>query len=418
MPRRTIIKLWPLFFGLSLIGLAVGVQGSLLGVRAELEGFQDALIGLLMSAYFAGFLVGSLLAPGLINQVGHIRTFAAVSGLASITILIHASFVEPWTWAGMRFVTGFAFSSIYVVSESWLNQAATNENRGQILSLYMVILLAGTCAGQFMLNLAEPTGFALFILISVMVSFAALPILMTVLPTPAPEDSERVSIRHLWRRAPMGVMGLVLVQWSCSVVFGMGAVFAAKLGLGVREVAAFMGSLMAGGMILQWPLGRLSDIIDRRWVIGASSLCAVVAALFASREVGASNTLYMCAFLFGGFCLSLYSLVVALTHDHLRPAEIIPASGTIVMVSGLVSICGPVMVAFGMQWYGLDSFFQMLAVALTLLAVISIWRVLTVPALPPEYKTHSTLQSAATPVGSVLHPEEKEVVAPAREQAA
>ena len=175
MSVRTVINLWPLFFGLSLIGLAVGVQGTLLGVRAELEGFSDALIAVVMSAYFAGFLAGSLLAPKLILQVGHIRTFGAVTALASVTILIHASFVEPWTWATMRLLTGFAFSCIYVVAESWLNQAASNDTRGQLLSIYMVILLAGTFAGQFMLNLADPTGFALFILISVMVSLPPSP---------------------------------------------------------------------------------------------------------------------------------------------------------------------------------------------------------------------------------------------------
>jgi MFS family permease len=410
MPVRTVVNLWPLFFGLSLIGLAVGVQGSLLGYRAELEGFSDGLIGLVMSAYFAGFLAGSLLAPKLILQVGHIRTFGAVTALASVTILIHASFVEPWTWAGMRLLTGFAFSSIYVVAESWLNQAANNRNRGQLLSVYMVILLAGTSAGQFMLNLADPAGFALFILISIMVSFAAIPILMTVLPTPPLEETERVSVAHLWRRAPMGVIGIVLVQWCTSVVFGMGAVYGAKMGMSVREVSWFMGSLMAGGMVLQWPLGKLSDHMDRRWVMGVASICAVVAALFAGEQTQAGWWLYGYAFLFGGFCLSQYSLVVALTHDHLRPAEIIPASGTIVMLSGWVSITGPLMVAYGLGSFGLHSFFPMMAGVLLLMAVISIWRVIFVPALPLEYKTHSTMQAAATPVGSVLHPEEKEVV--------
>ena len=165
--------------------------------------------------------------------------------------------------------------------------------------------------------------------------------------------------------------------------------------------------MMAGGMVLQWPLGRLSDLVDRRWVIGFSGLFAVAAALLASQQMVAGQWLYIFAFLFGGFCLSQYSLVVALTHDHLRPAEIIPASGTIVMLSGMVAICGPLMVAFGMQQWGLSAYFQMLAVVMLLLALIAFWRALTVPALPAEYKTHSTLQATVAPVGSVLHPEEK-----------
>jgi MFS family permease len=408
MALRTLITVWPLFFGLSLIGLAVGVQGSLLGVRAELEGFDDGLIGLLMSCYFAGFLAGSVYAPRLIGTVGHIRTFGALAALASVTILVHASFVDPWTWAAMRFLTGFAFSAIYVVSESWLNQAATNENRGQILSLYTIILLAGICAGQFMLKLADPRDFDLFILISVMVSMAAMPILMTVLPTPPQEESERVTIPHLWRRAKMGVIGIVLAQWCSSVVFGMGAVYAAKLGMSVGEVANFMAAMMAGGMVVQWPLGRVSDLVDRRWVMGVACILAAGAAVMAGRHSTASWELYLLAFLFGGFTLSLYSLVVALTNDHLRPAEIIPASGTIVMVSGLASVSGPLMAASLMQTLGMGSFFLMLAAALLLMAAISIWRVLTIPALPPEYKTHSTLQAAPAPVGTILHAEEDE----------
>jgi MFS family permease len=409
MPVKTLFSIWPLFAGLSLIGLAVGVQGSLLGVRAELEGFDDYLIGLLMSCYFAGFLAGSLLTPKMIQRVGHIRMFAALSAVASVTILIHAIYIEPWAWALMRLLTGFAFSTIYVVSESWLNQASTNANRGQTLSIYTSILLAGICAGQFMLNLANPLDFTLFILISVMVSVAAVPILLSPIQTPAIEEIERVTIRHLWYRTPMGVTGIVLSQWVSSILFGMGAVYGTKLGMSISEIASFMGAMMAGGMILQWPLGKISDMVDRRWVIGFACLFAVAFALLISRESEASLKLYTLIFLFGGCSLSLYSLVVALTNDHLRPSEIVPASGTVVLIAGLTSITGPITAVFWLQLFGLQSFFQLLAVALLLLAGISIWRVLTIPALPTEYKTQSTLQAAAIPVGTVLHAEEEPV---------
>lgn len=406
MPVKTVVSIWPLFAGLSLIGLAVGVQGSLLGVRATLEGFDDFLIGLLMSCYFAGFLAGSLLTPKMIQRVGHIRIFAALSAVASVTILIHSIYVEPWAWALMRLFTGFAFSTIYVVSESWLNQASTNANRGQMLSIYTAILLAGICAGQFMLNLANPLDFTLFILISVMVSVAAVPILLSVVITPTIEDSDRVTIRHLWYRTPMGVTGIVLSQWVSSILFGMGAVYATKLGFTVYQVANFMGAMMAGGMILQWPLGKLSDMIDRRWVMGFACLCAVGFALLISRESEASLKLYGLIFAFGGCSLSLYSIVVALTNDHLRPSEIVPASGTIVLISGLTSITGPITAVFWLQIFGLQSFFVLLASCLLLLAGISIWRVLTIEALPSEYKGQVILQAATAPVGTVLHAED------------
>ena len=407
MPVKIIISIWPLFAGLSLIGLAVGVQGSLLGVRAELEGFDDYLIGLLMSCYFAGFLAGSLLTPKMIQRVGHIRIFAALSAVASVTILIHAIYVEPWAWALMRLFTGFAFSTIYVVSESWLNQSSNNANRGQILSIYTTILLAGICAGQFMLNLANPLDFTLFILISVMVSVAAVPILLSVMITPAIEETERVSIRHLWYRTPMGVTGIILSQWVSSILFGMGAVYATKLGFSVYQVANFMGAMMAGGMILQWPLGKLSDMVDRRWVMSVACLVAVLCALLISRESEASIRLYVMIFMFGGCSLSLYSIVVALTNDHLRPSEIVPASGTIVLISGLTSITGPITAVFWLQIFGLQSFFVLLASCLLLLAGISLWRLLTIEALPSEYKGQVILQAATAPVGTILHAEDE-----------
>lgn len=412
MPVKIIISIWPLFAGLSLIGLAVGVQGSLLGVRAELEGFDDYLIGLLMSCYFAGFLAGSLLTPKMIQRVGHIRIFAALSAVASVTILIHAVYVEPWAWALMRLLTGFAFSTIYVVSESWLNQSSNNANRGQILSIYTTILLAGICAGQFMLNLANPMDFTLFILISVMVSVAAVPILLSVIITPAIEETERVSIRHLWYRTPMGVTGIILSQWVSSILFGMGAVYATKLGFSVYQVANFMGAMMAGGMILQWPLGKLSDMIDRRWVMSVACLVAVFFALLISRESDASIRLYVLIFIFGGCSLSLYSIVVALTNDHLRPSEIVPASGTIVLISGLTSITGPITAVFWLQIFGLQSFFVLLASCLLILAGISLWRLLTIEALPSEYKGQVILQAATAPVGTILHAEDEPIETP------
>ena len=412
MPVKIIISIWPLFAGLSLIGLAVGVQCSLLGVRAELEGFDDYLIGLLMSCYFAGFLAGSLLTPKMIQRVGHIRIFAALSAVASVTILIHAIYVEPWAWALMRLLTGFAFSTIYVVSESWLNQSSNNANRGQILSIYTTILLAGICAGQFMLNLANPMDFTLFILISVMVSVAAVPILLSVIITPAIEETERVSIRHLWYRTPMGVTGIILSQWVSSILFGMGAVYATKLGFSVYQVANFMGAMMAGGMILQWPLGKLSDMVDRRWVICVACLMAVLFALLISRESEASIRLYVLIFIFGGCSLSLYSIVVALTNDHLRPSEIVPASGTIVLISGLTSITGPITAVFWLQIFGLQSFFVLLASCLLILAGISLWRLLTIEALPSEYKGQVILQAATAPVGTILHAEDEPIETP------
>jgi MFS family permease len=245
-----------------------------------------------------------------------------------------------------------------------------------------------------------------------MVSVAAVPILLSVIITPAIEETERVSIRHLWYRTPMGVTGIILSQWVSSILFGMGAVYATKLGFSVYQVANFMGAMMAGGMILQWPLGKLSDMIDRRWVMSVACLIAVLFALLISRESEASIRLYVLIFIFGGCSLSLYSIVVALTNDHLRPSEIVPASGTIVLISGLTSITGPITAVFWLQIFGLQSFFVLLASCLLVLAGISLWRLLTIEALPSEYKGQVILQAATAPVGTILHAEDEQIEAP------
>jgi MFS family permease len=258
-----------------------------------------------------------------------------------------------------------------------------------------------------MLNLADPAGFTLFILISVMVSIAAVPILLSVVKTPPIEETERVTIRHLWYRTKVGVIAIIMSQWVSSILFSMGAVYATKLGFGIAQVACFMGAMMAGGMIIQWPLGKLSDLIDRRWVIGFSSLVAVLIAIIMSFINQASGWLYSLVFLFGGCSLSLYSIVVAFTNDHLRPSEIVPASGTIILISGLTSITGPITAVFWLEIFGLKSFFILIAVSLLIMGLINIWRALTIPRLPVEYKVQSTLQAAPAPVGTLLHGEEE-----------
>ena len=133
------VVLWSLLLGMGMLMLANGLQGSLLGIRASSEGFSNTMTGIIMSAYFAGFLLGSTLAPRKLRRVGHVRTFAALASITSVCILIHALYVVPEVWIAMRFITGFAFAGLYVVAESWLNSQATNQMRGRLLAIYMVI---------------------------------------------------------------------------------------------------------------------------------------------------------------------------------------------------------------------------------------------------------------------------------------
>ena len=208
---RVIASAWALLLGTGMLMLGNGLQNSLLGVRASLEGFETTTTGVIMSGYYVGFLAGSTLTPKIVKNVGHVRVFSALASLASAAVLLHAVFVNPVSWIGMRMITGFCYAGIYVVSESWLNQRATNETRGQLLSVYMVVLLGDMAVGQFLLNLAPPDGFVLFVVASVLISLAMVPIALTAGSAPAFEAPSRVSPWQLYKLSPLGMVGACLV---------------------------------------------------------------------------------------------------------------------------------------------------------------------------------------------------------------
>lgn len=402
MLRQTVRTVWPLFFGLGVIGLCIGAQGTLLGVRAELEGFDTRATGLLMSAYYLGFLLGSLRAPSIIQRVGHVRAFAALTALASMTILVHSVLVDPWVWGFMRLLTGFSVSAIYVVAESWLNQAADNRNRGQLLSLYMITMLAGLAAGQFLLNLSDPAGFELFTLISILISLAAIPILLSATPMPAFESARPVSIASLYRVAPTGLVGSFLINACYAMVLGMGAVYASRLGMQVSEVSLFMAMLVLGGMLLQWPLGKLSDSIDRRTVIAASAAAALLFAL-ASALLGFTNnnSHLLLALLFGASCFPLLALYLALTNDQLEADQATGASSTLLLVGGMGASIGPFLVSLTMERWGPASFFYSLMGMVGLMAAHALYKRITDP-YPATGESPNFQMQAPLTVGSVL----------------
>ncbi|MBK1670652.1 hypothetical protein CKO28_21765 [Rhodovibrio sodomensis] len=272
---------WPLFLGVALMMLGNGLQTSLLGVRAGLESFATSATGVIMSMYFVGFLAGSLLVPRMIGTVGHVRVFAALASIASTATLIHTIFVEPATWAVMRSVTGFAFAGLFIVAESWLNDRATNQTRGSLLAVYMVVLMGGTAGGQLLLNLDDPTRFQLFALVSVLISLSLVPLLLSATPAPAIRMPEKVGLLQLYRASPLGVVGCFGTGVAHGAALGMGAVYAGAAGFSVAEISAFMGAVYLGGMLAQGPIGVLSDRFDRRLVLTVTTLAASGAAIAA-----------------------------------------------------------------------------------------------------------------------------------------
>lgn len=382
--------------------LGDGLQGTLLAVRADLEGFSATLTGLVMSTFYLGFLLGSIMTPGITVRVGHIRVFAAFAALSSAAILIHALFVTVPVWIAMRLVSGFCFAGLYIVAESWLNDRASNETRGKLLSLYMIVTYIGVGAGQLLLNLAEPEEYPLFILTSVLISVAVVPLLLSAGSPPKFQGSVRISLLQLYRLTPLGIVSMFAVGLVTATFFALGPVYARRMGLDIREISYFMAAAVVGTVVLQGPIGALSDYFDRRKVLTLVTVLTSMAAIICIPAGQVSNTaLFLSVALFGGLAFPLYSVCIAYTNDHLNPNQMIAASGALVLTSGLGAVTGPVLFAVIMDTFGNQALFWSIAVVHALTAVFAIYRMLRSAPVPLDKQGPSTA-TAVHPSGSAI----------------
>ncbi len=378
--RSLLVATAPLLFGILLIMTGNGLQGTLLGVRASLEGFPTAFTGIVMSGYYVGFLAGSILTPRFVGRVGHIRVFAALAAVGATAVLIYPVFVDIPAWTALRFLTGFAFSGMYVVTESWLNDRSDNETRGQMLSVYMITQFVGLTAGQFMINLYDPASFQLFSLGSALIGLALVPVVLSRAPAPRFDQPVHLGIRALYRISPLGTLGLTGVGFTNSAFWGMGAVYAKASGLSVADVSLFMSVAIVAAAICTWPIGRISDRFDRRSVIIVVSLAAAISATAAmSLASGPRLAFFAAVFVYGGISLSLYSLCVAHANDRLRADQMVAASSTLMLCYGVGAILGPTSVGSLMQHIGPNGFFIYLALFHALLGALALYRIFRRP---------------------------------------
>ncbi|BFM12129.1 MFS transporter [Simiduia litorea] len=378
--RKKLTSIWPLFFGVMLIGLCVGAQGTLISLRAALEGFPNTITGLIMSAYYMGFLLGASRGQKVIKRVGHVRTFAALTALSSLCVLMHSLYVNPWAWVATRFLTGFAMCGIYLVAESWLNQAADDSNRGKILSLYMITLLGGILGGQFLLNLADPLSFELFSLISILMSAAAIPILVTATPTPVVTPAPSINPLQLFQWAPFGLSGIFLIQMCSAMIFGMAPVYANMVGFNTQQVAWLMAAIVAGALMFQWPLGLLADRFDRRLVATSLTGIAALLGILSGLLSDAPFVWLLCLVgLFGGFALPLYAVFSALVNDFMKPEKIVAASSTILLVGGIGASLGPLIIAPILDLAGPKGFFWGSSATLACISLYGLYRISRYP---------------------------------------
>lgn len=365
---------WALFLGMMLLMVGNGVQGTLLGIRGGLEGFGTFEMSIVMSGYFVGFLGGSRMAPLMIRRVGHVRVFAALGSFISAVLILYPAFANPWVWTLERIVIGFCFSGVYVTAESWLNHAASNENRGKALSLYLIVQMAGIIAAQGLLVLADPAGFILFIVPSVLVSIAFAPILLSVSPTPAFDSTKGMSLKELFVISPLGCVGLFVLGGVFSAQFGMAAVFGSEAGLSVAQISIFVSSIYVGGVVLQYPIGWMSDRMDRRLLILIVTGLGGVSAALPFLMPGDFNALLVTAFIIGGTSNPLYALLIAYVNDFLELDDMASASAGLIFINGIGAIAGPVVTGWVMGALGPNGFFGFIGILMIGLLFYGLWR--------------------------------------------
>jgi MFS family permease len=375
VPRNPILTTWPLLLGMGILMLGAGLQSTLLGVRATIEEFPTTVTGIIMSCYYVGYLVGTRLAPQLLRRVGPVRVFATLAALASVAVLVHASWVHPGPWAVMRLISGICFAGIYVVAESWLNHRATSSNRGRLLAIYMLVLYVGLGSAQFLLVLSSPQSTELFMLVSALISAAMVPIVASAEEVAEAPVPQRVRFRELYRDSPTGVVGVAVSGLISSIIFSMGPVYARLSGFGTRGVAEFMAVSIFAAVLTQYPVGRLSDRIDRRTVI--ASMCLIGTAVAAVMEVfGPLPRLLflLLTALFSGAALTLYSLSVSHVNDKLAPSQMVAASSALLLMNGTAAAFGPALTGGLMSAFGARAYFGTLGTLTAALALYDLWR--------------------------------------------
>jgi MFS family permease len=403
--RNTLPTLFALLLGYALMQVGNTLQGTLLSVRGSLEHFSPTQIGAVGAAFWVGIVLGSLWAGRVIQQVGHTRTFAALAAVAASTALLHLLVVDPSVWIAARGVTGFCFAGLFIVVESWLNASATPETRGQILGVYGMAGLIAGIGGQMLLPTGDPAGYRLFCIVAILISLALVPTALSRASAPAHAVGEtKIDLRRLYTLSPFGVVAAVLCGITTSSFFSLGPVWAQQRGLSTAEIAILMACGTLGGFVTTWPLGWLSDRMDRRHVIiGASAMAAaILLALihFVPPNVPVS-LLFVYVTIFGGSVIPTYSIVSAHVNDMVKPGEFVAAAGGLLILQGIGAAAGPVISGVAMTGIGRVGLLYVVIAAQALMAAWGAYRSLQRAA--PTHKEHF-MPEPTVPVGTELAP--------------
>jgi MFS family permease len=413
---------WALFLGMGALMLAYGFQGSLLGVRAVKEEFSLTATGFMMSGYFVGYFIGAKTIPQIISRVGHIRVFAAFASVASLVVLIHAVYVSPFVWFLLRVLTGISMVSIYTVAESWLNDRASNKNRGSVLSVYMVILYGAMGLGMFLLNFSDPLNFQPFILISVITSAALIPILLTKRKAPTFKKISKMSLQEVFISSPFGMVSSFFYGTIQSALFTLLAVYATTMNFSIFQISLVTFLLAISGAISQWPIGKLSDMFDRRKVIiivtfaaAFFAFCAILSSrqMYLPGELATSKFWFYVFLILFSFCsLPMFSLILAHTNDFIPKEKFVAAGASLQFTFGMGAMGGPFLCSIFMGMVGPNGFFIFLLFFHSLIGIYGIYRSRVRPVVENPDSQFVAMPQSITPAGIELNPSTEPIEEP------
>lgn len=419
---RSLLPLTALLMGSAFLLFAGGMNGLILPIRGEAEGFTAASLGLLGTGWAVGYVAGCLRTPVLVARVGHIRAFGAMCAIAAIAVLLSLLLITPWVWIPVRALSGFCFAGAAMIVESWLNERADASSRGRIFGIYTMVNLAATTAGQMVLTLGDASGYIFFVLAAMVYCLALLPTAVSATTTPRPLTQASLNLRGLWKNSPIAVVAVLMVGVSNGSFGTLAAVYAARIGMPLSDIALFASIPILAGAALQIPVGIASDRFDRRKVLIAIAVFALLAdALFLFAAATQPLVILGLSALFGATVFAMYPLVVAHANDHAATGSFIQVSGGLLLVFGVGSIAGPTIAGFAMSSYGAASLFAVTGTAHLLLILFALLRLKVAPAVASENKVRfqpTPLARGSTPETAAFGADQAELDAGQPDQAA
>lgn len=384
---RSLLPLTALLLGSAFLLFAGGINGLILPIRGEAEGFTAASLGLLGTGWAIGYVAGCVRTPALVARVGHIRAFGAMCAIAAIAVLLSLVLITPWVWIPVRAFSGFCFAGAAMIVESWLNERTGAASRGRIFGIYTMVNLAATTAGQMVLTLGSASGYFFFVLAAIVYCLALLPTAISATTTPRPLTQVSLNLRALWKNSPIAVFAVLMVGISNGSFSTLAAVYAARIGLGLNDIALFASIPILAGAALQIPVGIASDSFDRRKVlIGITAFALIADSLFIFFAATSPVAVLSLAALFGATVFAMYPVIVAHANDHAEPGSYIQVSGGLLLVFGIGSIIGPTIAGFAMTSFGASSLFAVTGTAHVCLILYAVVRLRTTPAVAQENK--------------------------------